>query len=138
MSHTIPIAFPDQDLAARVARLEAALSVPPEAPFGMGNAASWGMDAVVSHIAAHYRLTREQIMGKRKFGFIVWPRMVAVYFQREILGARYEAIGKYWNTDHSNAQSSCKRIRDRMATEPKFAAHIEYLKTSTAAELAKP
>ncbi len=68
-------------------------------------------DGVVKILAAHFGIKKEDLIGKAQSREIALPRKIAMYVCREVLKMAFQAIGKYFDRDHSTVMSSVKQIQ---------------------------
>lgn len=68
-------------------------------------------DGVVKIVASHYGIKTDDLTGKAQSREIALPRKIAMYVCREILKMPFQAIGKYFDRDHSTVMSSVKMIQ---------------------------
>jgi chromosomal replication initiator protein len=67
-------------------------------------------EGVVKILANHFGIKIEDIMGKSRQSEIAMPRQIAMFVCREILKMPFQAIGKFFERDHSTVMSSVKQI----------------------------
>lgn len=135
--HFIPVAFPADELAQRVARIETLLALELGARERMAQGGPRGLDtdrlgAVADWVAAEFGMTREEISRGRRDS-VVWPRMLAVFLQRSVLNVTLEAVADFWDMpDHTRASHNVKRVKERLEVDPVFRAQVQRLHAALA------
>ena len=129
----IPVRFDGDDVEARVARIERLLAL----ELAARDVAESGLlpariddsqlVAIAEIVAAHFGLDLLTLREGGRADGIVWPRMVAVFLQRAVLGAKFPRMADWWGVDTGTPQHNCRRVRDRIETEPKFRAAVQQL-----------
>ena len=69
-----------------------------------------------------------ELDSKSRSARIVWPRQVAMYLSREVAGEPLPQIGMaFGGRNHSTVLNACKRVRERVASDPKAALTVKSL-----------
>ena len=128
----IPVRFDGDDVEARVARIERLLALEltarDVAERGLPARVNDGQLAAIAEIvAAHFGLELLTLREGGRADGIVWPRMVAVFLQRMVLNAKFQQMADWWGVDTGTPQHNCRRVRNRIETEPKFRASVQQL-----------
>lgn len=85
-------------------------------------------DFIRSQVAAFYRVPVHALDCKCRRSDLVWPRHVAMFLCRDILGQSLVTVGQlFGGRDHSTALNAWKHVRNRMQTEPKVRVQVEGL-----------
>lgn len=87
-------------------------------------------ETIINVICAYYNISHDDIMSPRRDKNIAYPRMIAMYFFRNILDMTLGKISEYFGKkDHTTARSACKKI-DIIVREKElpFCDEIEELK----------
>ncbi len=72
-------------------------------------------------VADYYQITVEDLKGKKKDRFVTYPRQVAMYLCRELMGATQPQIGRdFGNRDHTTVIHACTRIAEARSTDPQL------------------
>jgi len=128
----IPGMFADEELAARVATLEA-IHAQELAAFRWrmvrSNTPEKTMESIAEAVAkaCGVNLRDARQMGRKRLHCL--PRMIAMHIQRKHTSTPTEAIAHWWGKkDHGTVLHACKVIENRMETEPKFKEHVEGVK----------
>ena len=75
--------------------------------------------AATNAVARHYRLSVGQLKSKSRRQHLVEARNLAMYLCRELTGASYLAIGRYFgHRDHSTVLHACRKTRETLAADP--------------------
>lgn len=72
---------------------------------------------IIQHIAEHFGIKTEDIVGKAQTRDCVLPRQIAMYFCRNELALPYVKIGEFFSRDHSTVMSSVKQIQKGMESD---------------------
>lgn len=137
--HFIPIAFPADELAQRVQRIETLLAIELGARERAAQGGPRGLDtdrltAVADWVAAQFGTTRAAISHGRR-SEVVWLRMLAVYLQRATLNVTLQAVADFWGmADHTIPAHNVRRVVERMETEPAFRAQVQRLHAALSAQ----
>lgn len=79
-------------------------------------------------VAAHYRLTRAEIIGADSSRRISWPRQVAMYICARTAGLRSREIAVlFGDRDLSTVRSALRVVEARQSKQPAVAAEIAAL-----------
>ncbi len=87
-------------------------------------------EIIINVVCAFYNITIDDILSPRRDKNIAYPRMIAMYFFRNILDMTLGKISEYFGKkDHTTARSACKKI-DTIIREKEvpYAEEIEELK----------
>jgi chromosomal replication initiator protein len=80
------------------------------------------IDAIIDTCCRYYRVTREDLFGKRKNKEIVYPRQMCIYLITEILSVPLATIGQiFGGRDHTTIMYA----RDKIANELQNNPHIK-------------
>lgn len=87
-------------------------------------------DFIRSQVAAFYRVPVHAMDCPCRRSDLVWPRHVAMFLCRDILGLSLLSIGQqFGRRAHGTALNAWRHVKNRMQTEPKVRAEVEALKT---------
>ena len=114
-------------MQAQIRELQEIVSRLNAAPIIVGRASF--MDIIADVVSKHYRITRKEMMSTSKTSAIVWPRMLTMHLIRQRSRYTLCEIGKFFYRDHGTVLSACRRIVERMTTEPHYRNEVEYLTT---------
>ena len=69
-------------------------------------------------VADYYQITVDDLKSKKKDRFVTYPRQIAMYLCRELMGATQPQIGRdFGNRDHSTVIHACNRISEARSTD---------------------
>lgn len=77
--------------------------------------------------AAFYRIPLQVLKGRRRHYHIAYPRMVAMYLCRHLADATCEAIGEFFERDHSTVVHAYQTIGTEILTSTDLAAQVAHL-----------
>jgi len=79
-------------------------------------------DAIIDTVCKHYpKVTRADVLGKKKNKEIVEPRMMSIYFICEILSMPLTAIGQiFGGRDHTTIMYSRDKIAEQVKNKPEI------------------
>jgi hypothetical protein len=83
---------------------------------------------IITCVCAHYRVTRDEIMSRRRMERIVWPRQVAMYLFREMTNDSLEYVGEYFDRDHGTILYACHSVSNRMEVDNEASRDIKKLR----------
>lgn len=79
------------------------------------------INLVQKAVADYYQITVEDLKSKKKDRFVTYPRQIAMYLCRELMGATQPQIGRdFGNRDHTTVIHACNRIGDARSTDPQL------------------
>ena len=79
-------------------------------------------------VAAHFKITQEEMNSRKKNQGIVMPRQIAMYLCRKILDVSLPEVGKqFGGRDHSTVIHSCEKISNEMDADDKLRILLEEL-----------
>ena len=81
-------------------------------------------------VAKQYRLTRAQLVGKRRLPRIVLARHIAMLLCLEELqgDASLPQVGLWFHRDHTTVLAAREKMRRRIAADRKFAKEVDDLR----------
>jgi len=79
-------------------------------------------------VAAHFRLTTEDLNSRKRTQSIVFPRQIAMYLCRKIMDKSLPDVGKFFGgRDHSTVIHSCEKIANEIEMDEKLRVLVEDL-----------
>ena len=82
-------------------------------------------------VCEYYKISIEQMKGKKRNDEVNFPRQVAIYLCRELTTESFPKIGSYFGgRNHSTIISACKKIEKELITNEKLKGVIRDLKKS--------
>ncbi|MEW6750940.1 MAG: chromosomal replication initiator protein DnaA [Candidatus Latescibacterota bacterium] len=84
--------------------------------------------AIQQHVASHFSLSPETLVGKTRRQDVARARQVAMFLAKELTRSPLKAIGQqFGNRDHSTVVHAIQTVQRRAQQDPGFAQHIESL-----------
>lgn len=68
------------------------------------------LEEIAAAVATFYRVPVAELRGRRRPGHIAGPRMVAMYVSRRLTGATLEAIGEFYERDHTTVSHAVREV----------------------------
>ena len=75
-------------------------------------------------VGKHFTVKMEDFNSKKKNQSIAWPRQIAMFLTTEMTDLSLPEIGREFNRDHSTVVHARDLVRDKINTDPFFAAEI--------------
>ncbi|TFG81894.1 MAG: chromosomal replication initiator protein DnaA, partial [Spirochaetales bacterium] len=86
------------------------------------------IDHIIRTVADHFKLTSNDLKGKKRTKNIVFPRQVAMYIARDITEYSTTELGlEFGGRDHTTVMHSCQKIDERLKTDPTLDVTIQRL-----------
>ncbi len=87
------------------------------------------LESLTKTVAAHYRLTLQDILASTRLRTIARPRQVAMFMAKELTPLSLPEIGKYYGgKDHTTVMYAVRKIRQIMDHDPDFAEDMQTLR----------
>jgi len=86
-------------------------------------------ERIRSVVADHYGVTEEDLRSPKRNKEFTLPRHISCYLIREMTGASFQAIGRFFDRDHTSIMHGINKIRDEVGSDNHLAATIMHLKT---------
>ena len=83
------------------------------------------IDKVLNDVAEEFKVTKEDIVGKRRLKQFVEPRQVAQYLIREKMNKTLESIADIFNKDHSTIIYSVKNVNNLLDVDKNFRDKVQ-------------
>ena len=84
--------------------------------------------AVQSIVAAHFKLSVEQLTSPNRASAVSWPRQVAIHLARDLTGASLPVIGQaFGGRNHTTVLHACNRVSERLKTDQRLVDEIDTL-----------
>ena len=72
-------------------------------------------------VADYYQISIEDMKGKKKDRYIAFPRQIAMFLCRELVGATTPQIGRdFGGRDHTTVMYACEKIGTARKTDPQL------------------
>jgi chromosomal replication initiator protein len=79
-------------------------------------------------VASSYEITVEELLSPSRAARIAWPRHVAIHLSRELTDSSLNTIGDaFGGRNHATVLHACKRVSERMVSDPEAAAELDSL-----------
>lgn len=89
------------------------------------------IDKIQTQVAKYYKVTVEDLKGKRRNKTIVLPRQIAMYLARELTDSSLPKIGQdFGGKDHTTVLHSCDKIANLLETDLTIQHDVTNLKAS--------
>ena len=89
------------------------------------------IDKIQTQVAKYYKVTVEDLKGKRRNKTIVLPRQIAMYLARELTDSSLPKIGQdFGGKDHTTVLHSCDKIAKLLETDLTIQHDVTNLKAS--------
>ena len=76
------------------------------------------IDEVQAIVAAHFKLSVEQLTSPSRTNAVSWPRQVAIHLARDLTDASLPAIGRaFGGRNHTTVIHACKRVSERLKND---------------------
>ncbi len=86
------------------------------------------IDHIIRTVADHFKLSSNDLKGKKRTKNIVFPRQVAMYIARDITEYSTTELGlEFGGRDHTTVMHSCQKIDERLKTDPTLDLTIQRL-----------
>lgn len=86
------------------------------------------MEYIQEIIASHFKITTEDLNGRKRSQAIAFPRQIAMYLCRKILDKSLPDIGRFFGgRDHSTVIHSCEKIANEVEIDEKIRLLVEDL-----------
>lgn len=81
---------------------------------------------VQSAVAAHYNISRTDLLSSSRSARLAWPRQLAMYLAREITNSSLEQIGaEFGGRSHTTVVHACAQVARRLANDAHLGDHLE-------------
>jgi chromosomal replication initiator protein len=86
------------------------------------------MEYIRQTVADHFKLTIDDLNGRKRTQTIVLPRQIAMYLCRKILDIPLPQVGKFFGgRDHTTVIHSCNKITAELEFDEKMRLTVEEL-----------
>jgi len=86
------------------------------------------MDYIADVVSSHFKVTRDDLNGRKRTQNIVLPRQISMYLCRKILDVSLPDVGKFFGgRDHTTVIHSCEKIAGELETDEKLRLTVEDL-----------
>lgn len=89
------------------------------------------IDNILKVVADYYKLSYNDLKGKKRTKNIAFPRQMAMYIAREITEFSTTELGfEFGGRDHTTVMHACQKIEENLKTDPNLNSTIDTLKRS--------
>lgn len=88
------------------------------------NDLSINVNSIKKIVGKHFNIRMEDFNSKRKTQSIAWPRQIAMFLTTELTDLSLPEIGREFNRDHSTVVHARDLVKEKINTDPFFAAEI--------------
>jgi chromosomal replication initiator protein len=79
-------------------------------------------------VAEHFGISTAELVSESRTNRIAWPRQVAIYLTRELVGAALQEVGSaFGGRNHATVVHACKRVADRLGSDQRAATEVREL-----------
>ena len=86
------------------------------------------MKTILTEVAQHFHIHPDMLLIKNRESVVATPRQAFCWLAREITGLPFSVIGMMIKRGHGTVLNACKRMCDRIETEPMFREQMQGLK----------
>jgi chromosomal replication initiator protein len=88
------------------------------------------IDKIQELVAAHFSLTREDLISNRRTATLTWPRQLAIQLSRELTASSLALIGAaFGGRNHTTILHACNRVGERTTSSADDAAELTALRS---------
>ena len=91
------------------------------------NNLSINVNVIKKIVGKHYNIRMEDFNSKRKTQSVAWPRQIAMFLTTELTDLSLPEIGREFNRDHSTVVHARDLVKNKIETDPFFAAEINQI-----------
>ena len=91
------------------------------------NDLSINVNSIKKMVGEHFNIRMEDFNSKRKTQSIAWPRQIAMFLTTELTDLSLPEIGREFNRDHSTVVHARDLVKEKVETDPFFAAEINQI-----------
>jgi chromosomal replication initiator protein len=96
--------------------------------FASPKQSNMSLDIIQRMVAEHFKITSNDLKGKKRSQNVAFPRQLAMYVSREITEYSTTEIGQaFGGRDHTTVMHSCNKIKERIQAEPELDSTIQSL-----------
>ena len=88
---------------------------------------SINVNTIKKIVGKHFNIKMEDFNSKRKTQSIAWPRQIAMFLTTELTDLSLPEIGREFNRDHSTVVHARDLVKEKIETDPFFAAEINQI-----------
>ncbi|MBO4674996.1 MAG: chromosomal replication initiator protein DnaA [Elusimicrobiaceae bacterium] len=92
-----------------------------------GKDVSVNVNVIKKIVGKHFNVRMEDFNSKRKTQSVAWPRQIAMFLTTDLTDLSLPEIGREFNRDHSTVVHARDCVREKINTDPFFAAEINQI-----------
>ena len=86
------------------------------------------MDFVQQTVTNYYKISKDDMLGKRRTKGVVEPRQVAMYLSRQLTSRSFPEIGAaFGDRDHTTIMHACEKVQNDMKVDANFRRIVNHL-----------
>ncbi len=85
---------------------------------------SVNVNTIKKVVGKHFSIKIEDFNSKRKTQSVAWPRQIAMFLTTDLTDLSLPEIGREFNRDHSTVVHARDTVKEKVASDPFFAAEI--------------
>ena len=85
------------------------------------------VEKIVKRVMVNYRITKDELLSKKRNREFVESRQIIMYAMREKFGYTFREAGAYFGKDHATALYGIRNIKGIMETDKEFKQKISEL-----------
>lgn len=85
---------------------------------------SVNVNAIKKVVGKHFSIKIEDFNSKRKTQSVAWPRQIAMFLTTDLTDLSLPEIGREFNRDHSTVVHARDTVKEKLASDPFFAAEM--------------
>lgn len=93
----------------------------------VGKDKSINVNAIKKIVGKHFNIRMEDFNSKRKTQSVAWPRQIAMFLTTDLTDLSLPEIGREFNRDHSTVVHARDIVKEKIDTDPFFAATINQI-----------
>ena len=95
---------------------------------GTANVKPVTMERIATVIADHFNVSLEDLQSPKRNKEYTQPRHIACYLIREMTGSSFQAIGRFFDRDHTSIMHGINKVKGEIALDMTKAASMMHLK----------
>lgn len=82
---------------------------------------------IIDEVEKYYHLPQGSLKTKKRSNDVAYPRHIAMYLAREVLGESYPQIGEEFGRDHSTVMSAVRKVKKNLSGDTELAEKLNEL-----------
>ena len=87
-------------------------------------------EVIIDEVEKYYHLPQGSLKTKKRSNDVAYPRHIAMYLAREVLGESYPQIGDVFGRDHSTVMSAVRKVKSNLSGDTELAEKLHKKKVS--------